>query len=287
MSERRILTVLPSRARLMLRAFRSGGRPGAELGKVPKVRLEGLKVDAAHLGAYARLCGFEDDGQVPLPYLFVLAFDAQLALMTDPSFPLKALGMVHLDNVFEWLGEPMRADETFDLEVQALSLETVEKGRRVKTEAVFTRSGEPVARSVSTSFSRGGGHGRAEPKGERPGPPTAPPATWDLASDIGRRYARVSGDYNPIHLFRPTARLLGFRRPIAHGMYLVARAVAGLGGPARCLEIRFKTPTFLPSSPRFFVGSPEDAEAQEDAVDFELWSEDSARPHVTGRLKRF
>ena len=258
---------------------------------MPEIHLRGLPVDAARLEAYARLCGFDDGGRVPLPYLFVLTFDAQLALLTHNAFPLKALGMVHLDNVFEWLGEPLKAGETFDLEVRATSLDTVEKGRQVKTEAVFRRAGEAVARSASTSFSRGGGHGRPEPKGPRSGPPEGEgkirdPASWDLASwdlapDIGRRYARVSGDFNPIHLFRPTARLLGFRRPIAHGMYLVARAVAGLGADAeaaRRLDIRFKTPTFLPSRPRFFVSH--DGEG----ADFELWSEDLARPHLTGSL---
>jgi hypothetical protein len=36
---------------------------------------------------------------------------------------------------------------------------------------------------------------------------------------IGRNYARVSGDFNPIHLSRWTAKVMGFRQAIAHGMY--------------------------------------------------------------------
>lgn len=51
-------------------------------------------------------------------------------------------------------------------------------------------------------------------------PVEAPDATqeWSLASDLGRRYARVSGDINPIHLHALSARAFGFRRAIAHGM---------------------------------------------------------------------
>ena len=93
----------------------------------------------------------------------------------------------------------------------------------------------------------------------------------------------MSGDYNPIHLYGLTARLLGFRRPIAHGMYLVARAVADIEtqlGRAdfRRLELRFKTPTFLPSSPKCFTAM------EGDRATFELWSEDLKRPHLTGVL---
>ena len=100
-----------------------------------------------------------------------------------------------------------------------------------------------------------------------------------LAADTGRRYAKVSGDYNPIHLYSWTARLLGFRRPIAHGMYLVARAVAAIESrtvePLDRLTVRFKTPAFLPGEPRLYLGRDGDAHA------FELWGADG-RPHVVG-----
>ena len=36
---------------------------------------------------------------------------------------------------------------------------------------------------------------------------------WRAPADIGRRYARVAGDYNPIHLSAPTAKLFGFPAP--------------------------------------------------------------------------
>ncbi len=43
-----------------------------------------------------------------------------------------------------------------------------------------------------------------------------------------RRYAWLSGDLNPIHLSNLTARLFGFRRAIAHGMFAKARIVSAL-----------------------------------------------------------
>jgi len=39
-----------------------------------------------------------------------------------------------------------------------------------------------------------------------------------VESDTGIKYARITGDWNPHHLYPWTASLLGYRKPIAHGM---------------------------------------------------------------------
>ena len=48
----------------------------------------------------------------------------------------------------------------------------------------------------------------------------------DSSADLGVRYARVSGDWNPHHLWPWSARLLGYKSPIVHGMWTVARTLA-------------------------------------------------------------
>ena len=66
----------------------------------------------------------------------------------------------------------------------------------------------------------------------KPDQPDATPdltATWSLPEDLGRRFAKVAGDRNPIHMYWWTARLFGFRRPIIHGMWTLARCMAALG----------------------------------------------------------
>ncbi|WP_299038862.1 MaoC/PaaZ C-terminal domain-containing protein [uncultured Pseudokineococcus sp.] len=72
---------------------------------------------------------------------------------------------------------------------------------------------------------------------------------WTVPAGTGRAYAAVSGDPNPIHLSRPTARLLGFRRPIAHGMWTLAHALLDLEGrvpAAHDVSARFLRPLSLP-----------------------------------------
>ncbi len=76
-------------------------------------------------------------------------------------------------------------------------------------------------------------------------------ATWRIPDDAGRRYAKVSGDVNPIHLSGLTAKAFGFKRAIAHGMWMKARVLAALSGrlpDAFTVDVAFRKPVFLPST---------------------------------------
>jgi acyl dehydratase len=68
---------------------------------------------------------------------------------------------------------------------------------------------------------------------------------------VSRRYAWVSGDYNPIHLSALTAKLFGFPQAIAHGLWNKARTLAALGERLPVanidIEVEFKKPVRLPS----------------------------------------
>ena len=74
-------------------------------------------------------------------------------------------------------------------------------------------------------------------------------AEWRLGADVGRRYGAASGDRNPIHLHPLTARLFGFPRAIAHGMWTVARCLAAHGAPEQArMEAEFRAPVLLPGT---------------------------------------
>src|SRR5690606_5013640 len=79
-------------------------------------------------------------------------------------------------------------------------------------------------------------------------------AEWKLAGNLGRRYASVSGDHNPIHLYPLTAKALGFKRQIAHGMWSKARCIATFEtrlADSATVEVEFKKPIFLPGKVAF------------------------------------
>ena len=115
--------------------------------------------------------------------------------------------------------------------------------------------------------------------------PEAPASQqWLLAPDLGRRYAAVSGDYNPIHLHPFTARPFGLSRPIMHGMWTHARALAGLGGalPERYgVRVQFAAPLRLPGRVGFAVAG-EAGEAG--TTRFAVVGQDG-RPHLVGEFE--
>jgi acyl dehydratase len=47
-----------------------------------------------------------------------------------------------------------------------------------------------------------------------------------VSGNMGRRYAAVSGDYSPHHLYGWAAWLLGYPKQIAHGMWTLSRCLA-------------------------------------------------------------
>lgn len=109
-------------------------------------------------------------------------------------------------------------------------------------------------------------------------------STFAAIGSIGRDYARVSGDYNPIHLSALTARPFGFKRAIAHGMWTLARVAAELEpawpkGASR-MAIEFKQPVLLPAQVRLVYRS------EGGALEIELRDGvNERRLHLSGRVE--
>lgn len=74
---------------------------------------------------------------------------------------------------------------------------------------------------------------------------------WCLNTTAGRTYARLSGDFNPIHLHPLLSRWFGFEKPIIHGMYMAGRAQAELErvhqSAIQKIDVAFKRPVPLPA----------------------------------------
>ncbi|MEU3053489.1 MaoC family dehydratase [Streptomyces griseus] len=231
--------------------FKRAGQPDAAL---PPGRLTrpAAPVAPGPLAAYARICGFAESGPLPVTYPHVLAFPLTMRLMTGRAFPLPVLGLVHT-----WIEitphRAVRVDEALELTVYADGLTPHRRGTEVTMATEARVADELVWESRSGYLSR-----HRQPVGDSPPPPPAPPAAeelpavteWRLPGDLGRRYGAVSGDRNPIHLHPLTARLFGFPRAIAHGMWTVARCLAEVGEAAELCSVRaeFKAAVLLPAT---------------------------------------
>ena len=185
----------------------------------------------------------------------MLAFPLQMAVMADGGFPFGAVGLVHVANRIDQL-RPIAIEEELTIRVRPTRLEPHPKGRTFTLETEALVGEEKVWESVSTMLRRGKG---GESVGAAPGIPSLPAdlpagAEWRLGGDLGRRYAAVSGDRNPIHMHSLTAKPLGFPAAIAHGMWTKARCLAALESrlpDSFSVEVRFRKPILLPAKVEF------------------------------------
>jgi acyl dehydratase len=252
MAERTELTGAPSLPALFAKAAVTGRGRGGDL---PDTRLtrSGVTADPAQLAGYARVCGFGMADVLPPTCPHVLTFPLQVALMSDRSFPLALVGLVHVRNRIEVL-RPIGTGEALDLEVRAERFATHRAGATVDLCASVSAGGAEVWRGRSTYLARGASAPAGAPRSDADVPiGDVPPGSirWRVDGDSGRRYAGVSGDVNPIHLSSLTAKALGFKRAIAHGMWVKARVLAALEGrlpEAMAVDVGFRKPLYLPST---------------------------------------
>jgi acyl dehydratase len=305
MTNTRALSSSPATLPLLLRAslplipgasalpFVAGG--GNEIPDI-ELTLAGARLSSERLAAYARVCEFATPRETlsaTAPHL--LAFPLHMALMTDGSFPFPAVGLVHVSNRIA-VHRPIGVDEPLDLRVRATPLEPHAKGRTFTIVTEVRVGSELVWEERSTMLRRGRGDGSASGRasasttaaaGERPANGAAqlqPAGSWHLAEDLGRRYASVSGDRNPIHMHALSARLFGFPRAIAHGMWTKARCLAALEdslGDAYSVEVEFRKPIFLPGDVSF--ASAHDSAGTSFAV---RSSKDETTIHLEGTVTR-
>jgi MaoC dehydratase-like protein len=295
-------SILPLYARAALPMI-----PGASLlpfvpgggGEIPEgldLELVGVKTDPADVAAYARVCGFTLRDTLPPTYPHMLAFPLHMAVMSDGSFPFGAVGLVHVENSIAQK-RPIGIDEEMTIRVRPTKLQPHPKGKTFSLETEVLVDGEVVWESTSTMLRRGGSSNgeNAVPSAKRKEKRSqstegfealdadAPSsAEWKLPGDLGRRYAGVSGDRNPIHMHSLTAKPLGFPGAIAHGMWSKARALAQLGSELPDsfeVEVRFRKPILLPARVLF---------AERDNGQEILFAVRDARkgtPHLDGRVQ--
>jgi hypothetical protein len=281
--------------------------PGASLlpfvpgggGEIPEIdlRLEGVAADPARVAAYAKVCGFPLHDHFPPTYPHILAFPLQMAVMTDGGFPFGAVGLVHIENRIEQ-HRRIGIGEELAIRVRPTKLAPHPKGRTFSLLTEVTVEDETVWESTSTMLRRGSSEDEfAFPPVERDktrtragGEPDLPEfaadgpaaAEWRLGGDLGRRYAAVSGDRNPIHMHSLTAKPLGFPGAIAHGMWTKARCLAALDSrlpDAFSVDVRFRKPILLPARVEFASA----AEGEE--VAFAVRDAERQTPHLDGQVR--
>jgi acyl dehydratase len=275
--------VPPTTGSMMLRAAfgRKGGlKEGENLARF-EAAVNGVTV--TQLAEYQGVCGFPESEIVPITMPQVVAAPLHMAVLTHPSFPMPAMGMVHVaSRIIQ--ERPIHAEESLDVLVWVEGQRQARKGCEADLITEIRSGGEKVWESVTTVLSMAAkGHGEKSAPPPVPNPEPTRSAVWSMPSDLGRKYGTIAGDRNPIHLWPITAKLFGFKRHIIHGMWLLARAMAELDtdvGEGRVqVDVSFKRPVFLPGTAAFSAGPHEGGTA------FRLDNPEKGKTHLFGSVK--
>jgi acyl dehydratase len=247
--------------RLAARGFLARSEPEPPLEtprRKPSVERTEAPADPAAVARYLRategagIAALGGEG-APLPPLFPTTWETAraLELFAGLDRPLPVGGIVHLESEILCL-RPIRPGDAVRCRVELERAERVRKGLLCsQSTAVF------LARTRTPQEDR-----PDDPRHDPAAPEIWEPlASWVLSAGAGRRFARATGDYNPIHLWGWTARPFGFARPILHGFCtaamtahaLVEGPLRGDPGALRRLRILFRAPISLPSHTRLWV----------------------------------
>jgi acyl dehydratase len=165
---------------------------------------------------------------------------------------------------------PLPAGEPLDVRVRVESVDD-DGHRAIITQKVITgtpRVPEAIVAEMRVFIPLGD---KREGRGEKKKPKVRPTVPADaheisfqrIADNAGLDFAKLTGDFNPIHWLAPYARASGFRTVILHGFSTFARAIEALnrsrfaGDPSRltAIDARFSRPLVLPARVGVYVSS--------------------------------
>ncbi len=285
---------LPSMGMVFLKAvlvsfFRSNTIPDKSVVDNTRIVLNNYAPQKDLIETYRSVCGFSKDRPdiIPISYLQTLFIGLLGKFITSSFFPINPLGLIQIFQSFEQK-RPVKIDEELDLSCVISSIKKTQKGIETTFVLEIFSDTTLVWKGLSTYFTRGPGEKKKKQK-RKDEVFLEKKETIIVPAGTGREYARVSGDYNPHHQYNFLAKLFGFKKAIAHGMWSLARVVASLDrkfdldNPIR-VDAAFKLPIFMPATTVLGFENDIDKETRQTIINFELRDKEKGLPHLKGSL---
>ena len=252
--------------------------------------------DKKLIADYRKDCSFAEKKPdiIPISCIQTIFIGLLGKFITSSFFPISPLGLIHIFQSFKQI-RPVKTDEVLNLYCTLESIKKTEKGIETSFDLKALSGNEPVWQGTSVFLTKRKSHtGEKKKKKSKAGNKEKILSlleTISVPSDIGLQYARVSGDYNPHHLSSGLAKLFGFKRSIAHGMWSLARVIASLDrrygiDDAAYIEASFKLPIFIPAKTNLGYEDLYDKKNHQNIINFELRDEQNQLPHLKGMLKK-
>ena len=268
--------ILP--AFLTLRKRKNIAKEGIQIHKTFK----DVEIQKRELDTFRNYFGFKT--HIPLTYLYTIVQRAQAACMLDKQFSLPIPGMVHIENLLTKVAE---FDINAPCDIDTLVFVEYKENSSLKPifSVEISQNGNTIATCNSIYIIK-----RKSKKKKNKKKETAPlsevkhKASWKLNPQMGKEYASISGDKNPIHTSVIFAKMLGFRKRIMHGWYSTCRieryVEEHFNAPISEISVNFSAPVLLPSQPQLVMQKD-----KEGGFQYQLLNDSTTRTLLTGTMK--
>lgn len=257
---------------------------------LPRIRLTvpHLPVDERHVAWFRSICGYDPSAIVPADYPLSLAFHYHLGVFAHSAFPWSLKTMLGL-SAHVMQHRRLSPGESLALAVATEELRVRRNGVEFDLHTRLSSRGEPVWESTHVYFMRGNfGHVADQSAGPEL-PPMGPiddEVRWSAPRRGGLEFARLCGDFNPLHWFSPWARALGFERVSCHTQRIVAASLLRLpearefiASRSLRLDVAFKGPVPYGSALRL------QSAATANGRRFDLHIDSTTKPAMVGRVE--
>ncbi|MGP9811438.1 acyl dehydratase [Rhodopseudomonas sp. NSM] len=249
------------------------------------------RISKQAIGALQRIAGRADAAATDRLLLLaphVTGFRLTLAMLMHPRWPLPIWRALQLRNRLTRSGE-IKVAYPSDLIARATAWRVHDKGIELDIHAQLLQGDDCPWESITTfyyrgrfapQFSRGAAEGAAfaSPVVDAT---LRPVAHWNVEGDRRLRWARLTGDANPLHLLDAYARRTGFAAASAHPQRIAAQCLGHLAptqAPMRQLDLWLKGPVYYGRDVTLRQAHAADSD------DFALWVDGDERPAMVGRL---
>lgn len=247
-----------------------------------EVRMDNLLITEKEVEAYNKICGFGVTNNVVSTYLFVKSFNIKTYIMSSLEMPFPMLGLVHFANKIKQI-EPLPYNEKFSIVSRTGNLVAHTKGQAFEINTKILVNEKPIWEETMVTLCKGKeGIGEVLDWDIEDVPQKHERKVWGFDKNLGLEYAKASGDFNPIHIHPMTAKLFGFKRNIAHGMFTASKVLAQshkVWDKAHEFAVSFKTPIFLPSTVVY-----RSAETKNNII-VDVVDEKETQPHLKAYIK--
>jgi hypothetical protein len=229
-----------------------------------------LRFTNLKLSLYRKFIQWNSDEFPPL-FPYALTTHLQFTIVNHPNFPFAPFGLIHKSEKINCLKPLTRGQWQANIKVK--EYRPVDRGYEIDIETELKINGELVWVSLTTAFKK---TKNTINKKQRQELNISSPERWSIPSGHGTKYGLISLNIDPIHMSKFTAKLMGHKSAIMHGMWTVARGLSEIKNLKYpfSLNVNFLSPIYIPTEVQFV----------RDEYGFSIYSSDGKRVHLQATL---